>query len=115
MVQGEGELMLIQLPDDLVNELMEISDSQGKPSSVYLTEILKQAVRAHKLNCSLKETIDLYNRTIIKKEAAEEAKRVEQPSIDEMFERTLAKLKPEITESEEHKMLSRFVRQLPGS
>jgi len=110
-------LILIRLPDDLVNELMETSDGQGKPFSVYLTEILEQAIRAHNLNCSLKETVDLYERTIIKKEAAEEAEaeRTEEPSTDEIFERTFAKLTADITESEEHKMLSRFLYQLPRS
>ena len=108
-------MILIRLPDDLVNELMETSDSQGKPFSVYLTDILEQAIRAHNLHCSLKETVDLYERVIIKREAAEEAERVEEPSIDEVFERTLAKLTPDVSEPEEHKMLSRFVRQLPRS
>ncbi len=93
-------MMLIRLPADLVNELVEISDSHGKPFSVYLTDRLFKDVRAHELNCSLKET-------------NEEAERVEEPSIDAFFERALAKLRPEISESEERRMLSTFLSQIP--
>lgn len=105
-------MVLISVGDDLVKKLMEISSSLGKPISDYINEVFEQAISAHRLNCSLKETVDLYERTIIGKEAAEEAERVEEPSIDKVFERALAKLEAEIGESEEYKMLSRFLSQI---
>jgi len=106
-------MMLINVRDDLIKKLMEASNSLGKPISDYLNELFEQALRAHSLNCSLKETIDLYERTIIKKEAATETERVEEPAIDKVFERALTKLKPEISKSEEYKMLSKFLSQIP--
>ena len=61
----------------------------------------------------MKETVELYEKTITKKEATEEVEVVEEPSIDEVLERMLAsKLRPDIAESEEYRMLSRFVSQL---
>ena len=105
--------MLIRLPDGLFNRLIGVCDSLGKDFSVYLTEILEQAVRAHELNCSLKETVDLYERTVKEKETAEEAELVEAPSVPEVFERMLAsKLGPQLSESEEHKMLSKFISEM---
>ncbi|MDH5689651.1 MAG: hypothetical protein OEZ48_17515 [Candidatus Bathyarchaeota archaeon] len=104
-------MFLIRIPDDTVNRLTSIADSQGRSFNEYLAEILEQAVRAHELGCSLKETVDLYERTEVKKEAAEEVELIEEPSIEDMVERTLAKLKPKITESEEHRMLSTFLSQ----
>ena len=47
------------------------------------------------MGCSLKETVDLYERTVAKKEAAEEVELIEEPSIENTFEWTLAKLRPE--------------------
>jgi len=91
---------------------MSIADSQGRSFTEYLTEILEQAARANELNCSLKETLDLYERTMIRKEAAEEVELNEEPSIENMFERTLAQLKPKITESEEYKVLSGFISEI---
>ena len=65
------------------------------------------------MDCSLKETVELYEKTMTKKEATEEVEVVEEPLIDEVFERMLAsKLRPDILESEEYGMLSRFVSQL---
>ena len=105
-------MFLIRVPDDTINRLMSIADSQGKSFTEHLTEILEQAARANELNCSLKETVDLYERTVIKKEAAEEVELIQEPSTENMFERTLAKLRPDIRESEEHKTLSRFISEL---
>jgi len=105
-------MMLISVRDDLIKKLMEASNSLGKPISEYLNELLEQALRAHELNCSLKETVDLYERTIIKKEAAKETERAEEPSIDKVFERAIAKLKPDISKSEEYKILPKFLSQI---
>ena len=105
-------MMLISVRDDLIKKLMEASNSLGKPISEYLNELLEQALRAHELNCSLKETVDLYESTIIKKEAAKETKRAEEPSIDKVFERAIAKLKPDISKSEEYKILPKFLSQI---
>ncbi|MDH5686336.1 MAG: hypothetical protein OEZ48_00500 [Candidatus Bathyarchaeota archaeon] len=106
-------MFLIRIPDDTVSRLTEIADSQGMPFNDYLAEMLEQAVRAHKLDCSLKETVDLYERTMTEREAAEEAGRAEGPPISEAFERMLAsKLGPEPRESEEREMLFRFLSEL---
>jgi DNA-binding transcriptional MerR regulator len=105
-------MFLIRIPDDTVNKLTSIADSQGRSFNEYLAEILEQAVRAHELGCSLKEIVDLYERTAMKKEPAEEVELIEEPSIEDTFERTLAKLRPEITKSEEYKMLSGFVSEI---
>ena len=43
------------------------------------------------MNCTLKEMVDLYERTMTKKEIAEEAERMEEPSISEVFKRTASK------------------------
>jgi len=104
--------MLIRLPDDLFSKLTEVSDSLGKDFSGYLTEILEQAVRAYEFSCSLKDTVDLYERTVKEKKPAEEAELVEAPSVPEVLERMLAsKLRPE-SESEERKILLKFLSQL---
>ena len=106
-------MFLIRVPDDTVNRLMSVADSQRRSFSEYLTEILKQDVRAHELGCSLKETVDLYKRTMTGKEAAEEAERVEEPSIDKVFERILAsKLRPKLSDSKERRMLSSFLSEI---
>jgi len=105
-------MFLIRIPDDTVNRLTSIADSQGRSFNEYLAEILGQAARAHELGCSLKETVDLYERTMTKKEAAEEVESVEEQSIEDMVERTIAKLRPEITKSEEYKMLSGFFSEI---
>ena len=52
------------------------------------------------MGCSLKETVDLYERTVAKEEAAEEVELIEEPSIENTFEWTLAKLSPVISKSE---------------
>ena len=109
-------MMLISVRDDLAGKLMEISSSSGKSISEYVNEVFEQAIRAHQFNCSLKETVDHYERTITEKKAAEEAERVEEPSIPEVFERMLAeKMIAEKVESEERKMLSKFLSQISGS
>ena len=105
-------MFLIRIPDDTVNRLTSIADSQGRSFNEYLAEILGQAARAHELGCYLKETVDLYERTVVKKEPAEEVELIEEPSVENMFERTLAKLGPEITKSEEYKMLSGFFSEI---
>ena len=112
MVEWERGVFLIRVPNDTVSKLMEIANSQGMSFSDYLAEILEQTVRVHDLNCSLKDTVDFYERTITKKETAEEVEVAREPSIDKLFEKTLTKLRPEISESEEHKMLSSFISQL---
>jgi len=43
---------------------------------------------------------------------SEEVELIEEPSIEDTFERTLAKLRPEITKSEEYKMLSGFISEI---
>ncbi len=53
-------MFLIRIPDDTVNKLANIADSQERSFAEYLTEILEQAARAHELGCSLRETVDLY-------------------------------------------------------
>ena len=108
-------MLLIRVPDEIVNKLIDVANSQGKPLSDYVAEIFGQANRAHELNCSLKDTVDLYERTIIKKETAGEVEPVEEPSIDKVFERTLAKLRPEMSESQEHRMLDSFLSHLSRS
>ncbi|MCW4021315.1 MAG: hypothetical protein NWF14_08830 [Candidatus Bathyarchaeota archaeon] len=57
----------------------------GKSIGDYLTELVEQAVRAHELNCSLKETVDLYERTVKEKKTPEEAQLVEAPSVPEVW------------------------------
>ncbi|NIM46204.1 MAG: hypothetical protein GTO54_11380, partial [Nitrososphaeria archaeon] len=71
------------------------------------------AVRAHELGCSLKDAVDLYERTVKERKTPEESELVEAPSVAEVFERMLeSKLRPDIGESEERKMHSEFVSQL---
>lgn len=106
--------MLIGVRDDLVEKILEISSKVGKSIGEYVIEVFEQAVRADGLNSSLKETVDHYERLIMK-EAAEEAQYVEEPSIPDAFESILAsKLRPEMTESEEYKMLETFLSHLWG-
>jgi predicted DNA-binding protein len=106
-------MMLIRLPDELFNRVPEISENLGKSIGDYLTELLEQAVRAHELGCSLKDAVDLYERTVKERKTPEESELVEAPSVAEVFERMLApRLRPELSECEESKMLSRFISQL---
>ena len=113
-------MRLIRVPDDLVSRLMIASNRRGEPLMQYITEILEQAVRAHELNSSLKEIVDSYEKEVVQKEASglEEAERVEESSVREVFERLLAeKLGPRIEEktslvSEEREMLERFLSKL---
>ena len=108
--------MLIRLPDELFNGVAEISLKLGKSIGDYLTELLEQAVRAHELGCSLKDAVDLYERTVKEKKTPEEAELVEAPSVPEVFERMLeSKLRRDTGESEERKMLSEFLSQLSES
>jgi len=105
-------MMFVGVRDDLVEKILEIASKVGKSISEYVVEVFEQAVRADGLNSSLKETVDHYERLIMK-EAAEEAQYVEEPSIPDVFERILAsKLRPEMTESEEYKMLKKFLSHL---
>lgn len=105
-------MMLIRLPDELFNRVAEVSESLGKSIGDYLTEILEQAVR-HELGCSLKDAVDLYERTVKEKKTPGEAELVEAPSVPEVFERMLeSKLRPDIGKSEERRMLSRFLSEL---
>ena len=105
-------MVLISVRDDLVKRLMEVSSSLGKSISDYVNEVFEQAVRAHELKCGLKETVDVYEKTIIKKGGAEEADRLEEPSTEEIFQRAALRLRPEIGESDERKMLIGFLCEL---
>jgi len=113
-------MRLIRVPDDLVNKLMTASNRRGEPFIRYVTEILEQAVRADELDSSIKEMVNSYAKEAVKKEASrlEEAERVEESTVREVFERLLAeKLGPKIEEktslaSEEREMLERFLSQL---
>ena len=113
-------MLLIRAPDDLIKKLIDASNSQGGPFVDYITEILKQAMRAHNLDSSLKEIIDFYERTMTPKQKTEEKELEEEPSVREVFERLLAsKLSPELKaksktngESEERRMLNSFLSQL---
>ncbi|MDH5688872.1 MAG: hypothetical protein OEZ48_13555 [Candidatus Bathyarchaeota archaeon] len=105
-------MFLIRVPDDTVNRLKEIANSQQGSCSDYLAEILEQAVRAHELGCSVKDAVDLYERTV-KGKTTQEAEQVEEPSVPELFERMHeSKLRPDMGESEERKMLSKFLSEL---
>ena len=113
-------MRLIRVPDDLVNKLTIASNRRGEPFIRYVTEILEQAVRADELDSTIKEMVDSYEKEVVQKEASrlEEAERVEESSVREVFERLLAeKLGPKMEEktslvSEERKMLERFLSQL---
>jgi len=106
-------MMLIRLPDELFDRVAEISENLGKSIGDYLTELLEEAVRAHELGCSLRDAVDLYERTVKEKKAPEKAELVEAPSVPEVFERMLeSKLRPDIGESEERKMLLKFLSEL---
>ncbi len=74
---GNLGMMLTGVPDDLTRK-MGVSNGQGKP----INEVFQQAVRAHSLNCSLKETVDFHERTVIKKDGTEKAEELGEPSID---------------------------------
>lgn len=105
-------MMLIRAPDEIVKKLIEISGTQQRSFTEYVTEILEQATRASHLNCSLKEIVDFYERQTTK-----ETEQVEESPVGEVFERLLAsKLSPEIKAkfkiSEEREMLSRFLSEL---
>ena len=113
-------MRLIRVPDDLVDKLMNASNRRGEPFTQYFMAILEQAVRAHELNSSLKEIVDSYEKEVAQNEASrlEEAERLEESSVREVFERLLAeKLGPKMEEktslvSEEREMLERFLSQL---
>ena len=113
-------MRLIRVPDDLVNKLMTASNRRGEPFIRYVTEILEQAVMADELDSSIKEIVDSYKKEVVQKEASqlEEAERVEESSVRDVFERLLAeKLGPKIEEktslvSEEREMLERFLSRL---
>ena len=80
-------MFLIRIPDDTVNRLTSIADSQGRSFNQYLAEILERAVTAQEFGCSLKETVDLYERTVVKKEAAEGIELIEEPTFLKQFPR----------------------------
>jgi len=105
--------MFIRLPEPLFNKVAEISESLGKSVSDCLTEMLEQAARAYELSCSLKDAVDLRERTMKEKKEVEEDEIVETPSVPEVFERMLAsKLRPDIVECGEYERLSKFLSQL---
>ena len=67
----ELKMKLIRVPDDLVDRLVGASNSQGKSLLDYIAEIFEQALRAHELDCSLKETVDSYERIAMQNEEKE--------------------------------------------
>lgn len=62
-------MKLIRAPEELVSKLNEASNREGKPFLGYIIEALEQAVRAHEMNCSIKEIVDFYELMMMQKEA----------------------------------------------
>ena len=61
----------------------------------------------------MKDAVDLCKRTVKERKTPEEAEMVEEPSVPEVFERMFeSKLRPDMGESEERKMLSKFLSEL---
>ena len=89
---------------ETVKRLTEVSNALGKSINDFGNLISEQAIRAYQLNCGLKETVGIYDRTIKKEEVAEQTDWVEELSIDRAFERMLmSKLRPNTTQSVEYK------------
>ena len=62
-------MTLVPVPDDLVNRLISASRNEQKSFNEYIREVLEQSIRAHKLNRSVKEIVDIYERRRMEKEA----------------------------------------------
>jgi len=63
------EKKLIRAPGDLVLKFSEAAKRQGKTVYNYITEILEQALRAHRMKRSLEEIIDQYELLELHREA----------------------------------------------
>ncbi len=69
MPKGYKGMKLIRAPEDLVSRLSEASNREGKSFIDFVTQALEQALRAHRMNRSLKEIVDFYKLIMMQKEA----------------------------------------------
>lgn len=65
----QRETKLVRVYSDLVTKLNEVSNREGVSFLDYINSALEQAVRAHKMGCSLKEIVDFYELMMMQREA----------------------------------------------